>query len=288
MEEKVLSPGHRACAGCGAVLAMRYVLEMMGEDIILAIPACCWSIIGGPYPNTPIKKVPAVHCLFAAAGAVATGIKRGLISQGNERAQVVAFAGDGGTFDIGLQCLSGAAERNEDIIFVCYDNEAYMNTGIQRSSATPWGAVTTTTPYPEFEKRPKKNILEIMASHRSPYVASASLGFLDDLKRKIAKAKEIKGFRFLHIFSPCPTGWGHDPKDTIKISRLAVQTGIFPLREIENGEKYILNFNPPARIPPEEYLKLQKRFSHLKEEEIKYIKEYIDKEWTRLIRVANR
>lgn len=283
MEGKVISPGHRACAGCGAVLAMRYVLEMMGDDVILVIPACCWSIIGGPYPYTPLKQTPTIHCLFAAAGAVATGVKRGSVSQDNEHTKVIAFAGDGGTFDIGLQCLSGAAERNEDIIFVCYDNEAYMNTGIQRSSATPWGAVTTTTPYPEFEKRPKKNILEIVASHRSPYVASASLGFLDDLKRKIAKAKETKGFRFLHIFSPCPTGWGHDPKDTIKIARLAVQTGIFPLREIENGEKYTLNFNPPIKLLPEEYFRLQKRFSHLTEEDIKYIKEYIGKEWKRLV-----
>ena len=182
LEHELVCRGHMACPGCGAVLAMRYVLNAMGPRTMVALPACCWSVIAGRHPESALK-VPLFHTAFETAAAVATGMRGALDARGDIETQVLAWAGDGGTFDIGLQALSGAAERNENFIFVCYDNEAYMNTGVQRSSATPAGAWTTTTPARQPEPHHKKDIMGIMAAHRIPYVATASVGYPDDLAR---------------------------------------------------------------------------------------------------------
>jgi pyruvate/2-oxoacid:ferredoxin oxidoreductase beta subunit len=202
--------------------------------------------------------------------------------RGDRETTVVAWAGDGGTFDIGLQALSGAAERNEDIIYACYDNEAYMNTGIQRSGATPYGAWTTTTPYPHVKQRPKKRMLEIMAAHRIPYVATASVAYPDDLVEKFRKAKEFRGTKFIHIFAPCPTGWKSPPEYSVELARLAVRTRLFPLLEIFGGVEYRVfkDFEP---APVKSYLELQGRFSHLTEEEVARIQREVDQDWEILL-----
>ncbi|MDP8242352.1 MAG: thiamine pyrophosphate-dependent enzyme, partial [Candidatus Celaenobacter antarcticus] len=219
-EREIMTPGHLACQGCGGSLAMRYALKVFGKDTMLSIPACCWAVIDGPFPYTSVN-VPLFHTAFETAAIMASGIKAGLMVQGKDTTNVVAWAGDGGTFDIGLQAISGAAERNDDITYIVYDNEAYMNTGIQRSSATPHGAWTTTTPVKHYKKGPKKNIAEIMAAHRIPYTATASVGYPEDFCKKLEKAKNTKGFKFIHVLAPCPTGWKSDPRYTIKLAKLA-------------------------------------------------------------------
>ncbi len=281
-QEELVNPGHLACQGCGGALAMRFLLKALGRNTVLTIPACCWSVIDGPFPYSSVE-VPLFHTAFETAAIAATGIKAGLVMQGKEDIQVVAWAGDGGTFDIGIQALSGAAERNEDIIYVCYDNEAYMNTGIQRSSATPYGAWTTTTPIKFPKENPKKNIIEILAAHRIPYIATASVAYPEDFIRKVKKAASIRGTKFLHIMAPCPPGWKMAPHNTIKAAKLAVQTRIFPLFEVENGLKYTINMKPSKEIPVTEYLKLQGRFKHLKEDDIKRIQDDIDANWKYLL-----
>ena len=198
----------------------------------------------------------------------------------------MTLAGDGGTFDIGLQALSAAVERNEDFIYVCYDNEAYMNTGIQRSSATPWGAWSTTTPVRHPKEQPKKDMVAIMAAHRIPYTATATVAYPEDLIRKMQKAKGIRGSKFLHVLSPCPSGWKSEPAQSVLLSRLAVQTRVFPLYEVENGEKYTINVWPKERVPVEQYLRLQGRFAHLKPEDIQLIQENVDREWEKLVAKA--
>jgi len=256
---------------------MRYALQVLGRKTMVVIPACCWSTIGGFFPSTSLK-VPILHTAFETAAITAAGVKRGLTVRGIEDVQVMAWAGDGGTFDIGLQSLSGCAERNDDFIYVCYDNEAYMNTGIQRSSATPFLSWTTTTPNPVFKETPKKDIMEIMAAHRIPYAATASPAFPEDFLAKMRKAKERKGLRFLHILSSCPPGWKFPSELSLKISRLAVDTKIFPLYEIENGRRYALTVQPRGK-PVQEYFKLQGRFGHLGAKEIAAIQKNVDAEW---------
>jgi len=275
-EQEIMNPGHLACPGCGATLAIRYALKALGKRTIFSIPACCVTVIDGPFPYSAYG-IPIWHTAFETAASAAVGIKAGLEMIGDKDTQVVAWAGDGGTFDIGKQALSGAAERNHDIIYVCYDNEAYMNTGIQRSSATPYGAWTTTTPVKHPKDRPKKDIMAIMAAHRIPYCATASIAYPEDIVRKITKAKEIRGTKFMHIFCPCPTGWRALPSDCIKLARLAVRTRIFPIYEVENGH-YTLNLNPNP-LPVTEYLKLQGRFKHLAEEDLKRIQENVNANW---------
>lgn len=281
-EKEYMSSGHMACSGCGATIAMRYTLKALGEETIVVIPASCWSMISGIFPYHSLN-VPVYHVAFETAASTATGIKAGLEIQGDMNTTVLAWAGDGGTFDIGLQALSGAAERNDDFIYVCYDNEAYMNTGIQRSSATPILSWTTTTPIPQIKKELKKNIMEIMAAHGIPYAATSSIAYPEDLFNKVKKAKGIKGFKFIHILSTCPTGWRLPSQLSIKAARLAVLTRIFPLYEIENGEKYIVNLKPRFH-PVEEYLKLQGRFSHLTKEDINMIQENVERFWEKLLR----
>lgn len=282
-EEELMSSGHLACQGCGATMAMRYFLKALGQKTVLCIPACCWSVIDGPFPYSSLG-VPIFHCAFETAASTASGVKAGLEITGDLETTVVAWAGDGGTFDIGIQALSGAAERNDDIIYVCYDNEAYMNTGIQRSSATPYGAWTMTTPVKHFKNELKKDIDAIMAAHRIPYLATASVAYPEDIFKKAKKAKEIKGTRFLHIYAPCPSGWKSRPEDTVKLARLAVQTGIFPLYEVEDGERTTISIKVKERRPIDEYLRLQGRFRHLKEADIAAMQAQVDRKNERLLK----
>jgi len=281
-DEELLYPGHVACPGCGASLAMRYALKALGPKTMLVIPACCWSIIAGPFPYSSVS-VPLTHVPFETAAAVSSGIRAALDQQGQDDVNVVAWGGDGGTFDIGLQALSGAMERNENFIYVCYDNEAYMNTGIQRSSATPWGAWTTTTPAENKKEEPKKNMLEIAAAHRIPYTATLSLAYPQDFMAKFKKAMEIKGTRFLHIFSPCPPGWKLADDLGISISRMAVRSRVFPLYEIINGTSYRITVEEPVQLPVREYLAPQRRFAHLTNDDIELIQETVDRQYDRLL-----
>jgi pyruvate/2-oxoacid:ferredoxin oxidoreductase beta subunit len=277
-QQEYMYPGHVACPGCGGAYAMRMALKALGDKTMIVIPACCWSIIDGPFPLHACKP-PVFHTAFETAAIAASGIKAGLDIQGKGDITVLAWAGDGGTLDIGIQALSGAAERNDDFIYACYDNEAYMNTGIQRSSATPWGAWTTTTPEKTPKSEPKKNITEIMIAHRIPYAATATLAYPDDLIRKFKKAKGIKGTKFIHIFAPCPTGWKMAPDLMVKICRLAVESNVFPLYECENGIRYTINQMPQKPIQVEEYLKPQGRFSHLTKLMVNQIQKTVNFEW---------
>ncbi len=279
-------PGHLACPGCGASLGMRFALKALGEKTMVVVPACCWSIIAGPFPYSAVK-APLFHTAFETAASVASGLRAALDMKGDRETVVMAWAGDGGTFDIGLQSLSGAAERNEDFIYVCYDNEAYMNTGIQRSSATPEGAWTTTTPEGYLKDRPKKNIVEILAAHQIPYIATASVAYPDDFIRKLQKAKGMRGTRFIHLLSPCPPGWKISSEESIEISRLAVHTRIFPLYEVEEGERYTINIEPKG-LPVEAYLKRQGRFRYLTEADYARIQKDVDHRWERLLEKAKR
>lgn len=282
-EDELLYSGHNACPGCGAALAVRYLTRALGPDLALALTASCWSIIVGNPPVTALK-CPVLHCPFPSAGSVGSGLKRGLTARGFENTTVVVLAGDGGTFDIGLQALSGAAQRNEDYIFVCYDNEAYMNTGMQTSSATPFGARTNTAPYPLFKEGRKKDIMQIMAAHGIPYAATATVAFPDDLDRKLRLAKTIKGFRFFHILSPCPPGWGTESSDTIHLSRLAVATGSFPLYEIRDGVSWNMTWMPDQkRAPLEEYLGRQRRFKQMEAGRMQALQEEVDHDWAVLM-----
>jgi pyruvate/2-oxoacid:ferredoxin oxidoreductase beta subunit len=257
-----ITPGHSACGGCTAVLTLRHILEVMGKNTILILPASCTSVYVGGGTKTSIK-IPCATAAFATGGSTAAGVRAGLLAQGADDTQVLVFSGDGGTYDIGIQSLSAAAERNDDFIYVCYDNEAYMNTGVQRSSATPYGCWTTTTPLDGGKQEMKKNILEIMAAHRIPYIATATVGFLDDLRAKVARARETKGMRFLHVLSPCATGWRIPSFQGIKMSRLAVETGLFPLLEIVHGLEWSLTYVPRILKPLREYITPQGRFRHL-------------------------
>ena len=279
-EHEVMSPGHLACQGCGAALGMRYALKALGEKTIVSIPACCWAVIDGPFPYSAAG-IPVFHCAFETAASTASGITHALSQLGQDNVTTLAWAGDGGTFDIGLQALSGAAERGDNFIYIVYDNEAYMNTGIQRSSSTPHGAWTTTTPVKHYKKGPKKNIVEIMAAHRIPYVATANIAYPEDFIKKLKKAKEIKGAKFIHLYAPCPTGWKHPPGITIKIARLATETNVFPLYEITDGVYKINKFIKNVK-PVEEYLKLQGRFRHLHADEIDFIQKEVNNNWARI------
>jgi pyruvate ferredoxin oxidoreductase beta subunit/2-oxoisovalerate ferredoxin oxidoreductase beta subunit len=276
-----MSSGHLACPGCGAALAMRLSLKALGKRTIITMPACCWAVIDGPFPYSAVG-VPLLHTAFETTAISASGIRAGLDAQGIEGITVVGWGGDGATFDIGFSALSAAAERNENIIYVCYDNEAYMNTGIQRSSATPWGAWTTTTPVSMPKSEPKKDLIAIMAAHLIPYAATASVAYPEDLIMKFKKVKDLKGFRLIHIFSPCPPGHKSAEADSIKIARLAVKSRIFPLYEVENGEKYTLNINPDP-VPVEKYLELQGRFKHLNAAEREKIQIDVNKRWDKLM-----
>lgn len=284
-EEEYMLPGHTACLGCGAALTMRYVLKALGKNTVISIPACCWAVIPGVYPRRTLE-VPLLYTAFEVTGAAISGIREALNAMGKEDVNVVGFAGDGGTADIGIQSLSGAVERGHNVFYIMYDNEAYMNTGIQRSGSTPMGAWTTTTPGGKkrmYKWEPKKDVAEIMVAHHIPYVATATIGYPEDLIAKIKRAKEIKGPKFIQILSPCPTGWRYSPDKTVEISRLAVQTNIFPLYEVINGI-YKITIKPKNPKPVKEYLKLQGRFRHLTGEEIDMIQKHVDERWKELLK----
>ena len=288
-EGERLAPGHRACIGCGEALAVRLACKALGDNIIIANATGCIEIISSQLPFTSWT-VPWIHTLFENTAAVASGIEAGikvLTRKGIRKlpdTKVVAIAGDGGTSDIGLQALSGALERGHNFIYMCFDNEAYMNTGIQRSSSTPYGASTTTSPAGKLsigQINRKKNMPAIAAAHNIPYVATACPSYPFDLMTKVSKAVATNGPSYLHILSVCPTGWRCPTELTIRIGRLAVQTGIFPLYEVENG-KYKLNVNPPKLKPVSDYLKLQGRFRHLPDDVIDEIQQRVTEEYASL------
>ncbi len=280
--EELVASGHVACPGCGGSLAMRLVLKALGPKTIVTMPACCWTIVSGPFPQTALS-VPLLHTAFETTAATAAGIRAALDMQGDTETTVLGWAGDGGTFDIGLQALSGAAERNEDILYVCYDNEAYMNTGIQRSSATPWGAWTTTTPAATPKSHPKKDMMAILAAHRIPYAATATVGHPVDLVEKVRKAKGIRGTRFIHVLSPCPPGWRVADEETVDLARMAVRTRVFPLVEVEHGQRWRLTADHPGD-PVEPYIRRQGRFRHLTPEQIRSVQADVDARWETLTR----
>jgi len=279
---ELLAPGHRACAGCGCILAIRYALKALGKNVIVSMSTVCMEVVTTPYPETAWR-VPWIHVAFENVAAVASGVSRALKVLGKRGVKSVAIGGDGGTVDIGLQALSGAAERGENLLYICYDNEAYENTGIQRSGATPYGAWTTTTPVGRVkrgEDRPKKDMPAIMAAHGVPYVATASVGYPMDYIKKVKKAASIDGPTYIHVHAPCVLGWRIDSSKTIEVAKLAVLTGMWNLYEIENGVTRV-TFKPPRRKPVSEYLKVQRRFRHLTDEEIMKIQQMVDEECKR-------
>ncbi|HIP89829.1 MAG TPA: 3-methyl-2-oxobutanoate dehydrogenase subunit beta [Thermococcus paralvinellae] len=286
--------GHTACQGCGASLGLRYVLKAYGKKTILAIPACCSTIIAGPWPYSAIN-ANLFHTAFETTGAVISGIEaalkaRGYRVKGEDGIMVVGWAGDGGTADIGLQALSGFLERGHDAVYIMYDNEAYMNTGIQRSSSTPYGAWTTNTPGGKrhfVEKTHKKKVIDIVIAHKIPYAATASIAFPEDFIRKLKKAQKMPGPSFIQLFAPCPTGWRAPTDKSIEIARLAVQTAYFPLFEYENG-RYRINMPSTKKEPKpiEEFLKLQGRFKYMTKDDIQKLQEWVLKEWEELKKKA--
>ncbi|MFO8110748.1 MAG: 3-methyl-2-oxobutanoate dehydrogenase subunit beta [Thermoplasmata archaeon] len=286
-EEELMFQGTTACPGCGAAHAMRYTLKALGKNTMINIPACCWAVIPGVWPSRNLD-IPLLYNAFEATGAASSGVRAALNAKGVDPREitVVGFAGDGGTADIGIQALSGCIERGTDTIQIMYDNEAYMNTGIQRSGETPYGAWTTTTPVGKqkvWKKNPKKNMMDIVNAHGIPYAATVSIGYPELMIDKIKKAKDIPGPKFIHIYAPCPTGWRSDPSATIELCRLAVDSCVFPLYEIEDG-KYRIYKKPKNKIPVKNYLKTQGRFRHLPEEEVEKIQKNVDKEWELLLK----
>ena len=282
--EELMRSGHSACPGCGAALAMRYTLKGFGERTIVTVPACCWTVIATPFPTTALD-VPLLDCAFEATGASISGLRAAADQLGLKDVTVVGFAGDGGTADIGLQALSGMLERRTDGVYIMYDNEAYMNTGVQRSGATPEGAWTTTTPVDAQSRgkiEPKKDIMAIVAAHHPAYAATVNVAFPEDFLKKVQKAKAMKGPRFFHALAPCPPGWRYSAEKTIEIGRLATDTNVFPLYEIENGQYRITRKLGRAK-PVADYLMLQGRFSHLTPEEIADIQARVDAGWKRLL-----
>jgi len=283
------APGHRACIGCGEALAVRLACKALGQSVIIANATGCMEIVSSPLPYTSWR-VPWIHTLFENTAAVASGIEAGLkmlMKKGRiarKEIKVVAMAGDGGTSDIGLQALSGAMERGHDFLYLCFDNEAYMNTGIQRSSATPYGASTTTSPAGKVsigQVTWKKDMPAIAAAHDIPYVATACSSYPFDLMAKVAKGAAIQGPAYVQILSPCPTGWRFATDLTIRIGRLAVETGMFPLYEVENGA-YKLTFDSPKLRPVADYMKLQGRFRHLPPDIVEEIQTKVIEKYERL------
>jgi len=287
-KEEYLLKGHAACAGCGPSIAIRLLFKALGNKMIMVVPACCTTVIQGPYPYTSFA-VPLQNILFESTAAAASGIVAALRQRKIEDLTVVGWAGDGGTVDIGIQALSGAAERGTDFIYICYDNEAYGNTGMQRSGATPYGAWTTTTTAGKKER--KKDMPLIMAAHRIPYVATACPSYPIDFVSKLRKAKEIRGTKYIHILAPCPTGWRYDTSKTVEMGRLAVQTGLWALYEVEYGR---FKLNPPSdrlidktkRKPVKDYLALQGRFRQLSERDVEQIQKWVDEDWIRYQKLA--
>jgi pyruvate ferredoxin oxidoreductase beta subunit len=294
-QKEYFAPGHRSCQGCAEALAVRLVAKALGRNVIVCAATGCMEIVSSPFPFTSWR-VPWFHVAFENAAAVASGVEAGLkalMRKGRipyKKIVTVAMAGDGGTADIGLQALSGALERGHDMIYICTDNEAYMNTGIQRSSSTPFGASTTTSPVGKVKLGQitwKKNMAAIAAAHNIPYVATACPSYPIDLVQKVKKAAAMEGAAYLHILSVCPSGWRSAPDLSIKLGRLAVETGVFPLYEVERG-RYRLSMDFPNLRPMREYLKLQGRFRHLNDTMIDQIEKRIHEEYEHLREKASK
>ncbi|MFC1909077.1 thiamine pyrophosphate-dependent enzyme [Chloroflexota bacterium] len=295
-QKEFFAPGHRACIGCGEVLAMRLACKAFGENTVLVNATGCMEIVASQLPYSSWR-LPWIHTLFENTAAVASGIESGLKAmrrkgRGPRRDfKVVAIAGDGGTSDIGLQALSGALERGHDFLYLCFDNEAYMNTGIQRSSATPFGASTSTSPAGKVSTGQltwKKNMPAIAAAHDIPYVATANPSYPFDLIDKVAKGLNTPGAAYVHVYSACPTGWRCATDLSIKLGRMAVETGIFPLYEVENGQ-YKLSVEVPELRSIKDYFKLQGRFRHLSDDTIDFIQDRVRKDYFELVeRTRNR
>lgn len=288
-QKEMFVGGHRACVGCGEALAVRHVLKAVDQNIIVVNATGCIEIFTSALPQTSWT-MPWIHTIFENTAAVASGVEVALRvlkrkRQGrNKKIDVLAFAGDGGTNDIGLQALSGALERGHNLLYCCFDNEAYMNTGVQRSSATPYGAATTTSPPGKLsigQVSWKKSMPEIAVAHNIPYVATACPSYPFDLIEKVKKGVAVDGPAYIHILSQCPTGWRHPPDVTIKAGRLAVETAFFPLYEVVDG-RYNITVEPTAIRPVKEYLDIQGRFRHLTEEEKEFIQERVTKDWKKL------
>ena len=288
-ELECIIPGSAACPGCPATMALRITLKALGKNTIMVVPACCTSVIESLHPNTSFD-VPVMNIAFEAAAAGASGVKAALMTQGKDDTTVLAWAGDGGTYDIGIQALSGALERQTDFIYICYNNQIYSNTGIQRSGATPYGAWTTTTVGGKTEFR--KEMGEIIQAHHIPYAAQACVSYPEDLYKKVKKAKSIKGPKYIEIMAPCPPGWRFGMEKTVEMGIMAVETGAWALYEYENdtvtfnGKSKLILEKKIERKPIEDWIKQQGRFRHLFKpkkdvKKIKTIEEHIDLIWDR-------
>lgn len=272
--DHLLRPGNTNCAGCGMSVGLQWLDEALGDgEPVMVIPSCCGIVTAGAFPTSGYG-MPTAATTFASSPAVATGIST-VVNMTEYDNPVICWAGDGGTYDIGLATLSAAAERNEDIIYICYDNEIYGNTGGQRSGATPIGSVTSTTPKGKTER--KKDIMAIMAAHRVPYAATLSIGHREDFLKKVRYALSVKGFRFLLMLSPCPTGWKSEPDQSTELVELAVRSGLFPLYEIFDGVRYRINQRPDS-TPVNSYLKQQNRFRRLWDNP-EQLQTFIDAQW---------
>ena len=271
--------GHGACPGCGIAIAIKNVMRILGPDATVYVPASCAVVFSAQYPNSSFR-TPYFFTAFENTGAVTTGIRAAYRRRG-KKSLVVGIAGDGGTFDIGLQALSSALDRNEDIIYVCVDNEAFMNTGIQRSSSTPFGAWTTTSPVGskvQGKRTFKKDLMKIVEAHDPPYAATLSIAHYNDFVKKVDKAKHMSGFRFLHILTPCVPGWKYESAMSVEIAKLAVETGMWTLFEYEDGESRT-TYKPKQMLPVSDDLKLQGRFRHMKDEDIKTLQRWLCGKW---------
>ena len=272
--------GHKACGGCGGALAVRGALKVLGRRSVAVVPAGCMSAVAFNYPQLCFAN-NAIISTFAGTASMMTGIEAGLRALGKKDFQVVGFAGDGGTGDIGIQALSGAIERNDNVLYICYDNEAYMNTGIQKSTLTPFGARTTTTPVGskvQGNRSFKKNMFEIVAAHGITYAATASVGYLPDFLNKVEKASKIQGTKYIHVIAPCPTGWGIKTENCIEVAKEVVDCGLWYLAEFENGE-FKLNKRPKEFTSIESYIKRQGRFKLMTDEDIENVVKARDQKW---------
>jgi pyruvate/2-oxoacid:ferredoxin oxidoreductase beta subunit len=278
-ENDPFGSGHGACPGCGVAVAVKNLMRILGPLTTVYVPASCLVVFGAQYPTSAFR-TPYLFTAFENTGAVITGIRLAQKRRGQNHA-VVGIAGDGGTFDIGLQALSGAAERNEDVIFVCVDNEAYMNTGIQRSGSTPFGAWTTTSPVGRVlkgKRQFKKDLMSVVTAHDIPYAATLSIAHFQDFIKKVEKAKSMTGFRFLHILTPCVPGWRYESARTIDIARMAVETGMWTLYEVVEGEPRV-TYQPKEMLPVSDYLMMQGRFRHMEHDDIVKLQHWLCDKW---------
>ena len=279
----LVSTGVSTCHGCGLEIAFRCIINILGPKTIVVIPPGCSALFSGVGGETCVR-IPGYQCNLENTAASAAGIRAGLDMQGKHDINVLGWAGDGGTIDIGLQSLSGAMERGDRIIYVCYDNEAYMNTGIQASGSTPFAAATTTTPggKPTF----RKDMMQIVAAHRIPYAATCSIAHLEDMAKKVEKAKNCGGTAYLHVLATCPTGWFFEPDQSVSLAKLAVQTLAWPLYEIMNGTEYRITQKVSKPVPIQEYLKPQGRFSKVTAEQVATLQKQLEEDYAQLVKRA--